>query len=90
MKWEDDTVSVDYDRQALTIAKRFVRKNPWEDRGAVYSAAQEAAYMYEISQALSNKFTFEIWCYLRIKTVLYISKRRSKKTKGHEAKEVQS
>lgn len=88
MEWEDDYIPADYDRQALTIAKRFVRKHPWEDRGAVYSAAQEAAYMYEISQVLSSRFTFEIWCYFRIKTVLYISKRQSKKSKGHEAKEL--
>ncbi|MCM1334947.1 MAG: hypothetical protein NC084_09805 [Bacteroides sp.] len=90
MEWEDEDILADFGEQALTVAKRFTRNHSWEDRGAVFSAAQEAALQYESSQRLRSGFAFEVWCYLRIRTVLYISKRQSKKTKGRKAKEARS
>lgn len=42
----------------------------------IYLAASEAAEQYERSEKLRTGFKFQTWCYLRIKTALYIAERK--------------
>lgn len=73
MEWEDFYTPVDFYGQAWNIAKKYAKKNPGADRERIYAAATEAAELYELIEKLRTGFKFRTWCYLRIKTALYIA-----------------
>lgn len=70
------TTQIDYYTHAASIAKAFCKKFPEAERELVYLAASEAATMYEISTDLRQKWKFREWCYLRIKTEIYIRRQK--------------
>lgn len=74
--WEDFYTPVDFYGQAWNIAKKYAKKNPGADRELIYAAATEAAELYELIEKLRTGFKFRTWCYLRIKTALYIAERK--------------
>lgn len=76
MEWEDFYTPVDFYGQAWNIAKKYAKKNPGADREHIYAAATEAAELYELIEKLRTGFKFRTWCYLRIKTALYIAERK--------------
>lgn len=60
----------------LQSRMRSAKKFPEAERELVYLAASEAATMYEISTELRQKWKFREWCYLRIKTEIYIRRQK--------------
>lgn len=73
---------IDFYGQATQLAKKFCKKFPEAERERVYLAASEAATMYEFSTELRQKWKFRDWCYLRIKTKIYIRRQKEMRMDG--------
>lgn len=86
MEWQDFYMPVDFYGQAQFQAKRFARKNPDADRELIYLAASEAAERYERSERLRTSFSFRTWCYLQMKTAVYIAGRKESEKMTPELK----
>lgn len=70
---------IDFYGQAAHVAKQFCKKHPEAERERVYITANEAAEMYEFSAELRQKWKLRDWCYLRIKTEIYIRRQKEMK-----------
>lgn len=85
-EWTDFYTPTDFYGQAAALAKKFCRKFPEAERERVYMAASEAAEMYERSGRLRMKWKFKNFCYLRIKTEIYIIRRKQEMKMDNELK----
>ncbi len=77
-EWVDWYIPADFYQKAWSTAKRYAKKHPNADRDIIYTASTEAAELYERSEALRSRFKFHVWCWLRIRTALYITERKKK------------
>ncbi len=77
-EWVDWYIPADFYQKVWSIAKKYVKAHPDANRDVIYTAATEAADLYERSDRLRAHFKFRVWCRLRIRTALYISERKEK------------
>lgn len=77
-EWVDWYIPADFYQKAWGIARKHTGAHPDADRDVIYTAATEAADLYERSERLRAHFMFRVWCRLRIRTALYIKEKKEK------------